>query len=405
MQNVSRYEDTVICTSNACARVLHTTCTKITESELTNLKVSGEIGIWKCNICETNSNPEASMSNKTTKEQVTPKIAPNVGTCNTIDDIISTKVKYALNYFTEEIITVLRNEVHKLVTHTSTLNAEICNFKCEINNLKDENINLKGEVINLKQVLSSLLADGNSFVQNAAKQNLHLATSEEQFRNNKKLFNKIETPKTINKDTPRNNTHGQKMDTTIKGMNYANSLRKPTAGTSPALNINRKNPSSSDNTTAIGINDNVGFETVKKLTVQHSKDNTREDNNINDNVYQIVSRKRRRSDSGTIGIAPAENTFSGIPKQAWLYIGRVNKGVETGDVQNYFKKKFPDINFTLENLNSKGSFASFKLGFDLTHLETVNRAEMWPAGTLIRRYRFSFFGKTGNRKEADLTMV
>ncbi|GJQ79907.1 hypothetical protein Trydic_g18351 [Trypoxylus dichotomus] len=87
------------------------------------------------------------------------------------------------------------------------------------------------------------------------------------------------------------------------------------------------------------------------------------------NEFRLVSDKSRRRNSEIIGTATVDDTFSGIPKGAWLYIGRVNRIVKTEDVQSYLKKKFPNIVFELENLNSKRSFESFKLGFDFSHLE------------------------------------
>ncbi|GJQ80071.1 hypothetical protein Trydic_g19355 [Trypoxylus dichotomus] len=118
------------------------------------------------------------------------------------------------------------------------------------------------------------------------------------------------------------------------------------------------------------------------------------------NKFRLVSHKSRCRNSETIGTATVDDTFSGIPKRAWLYIGRVNKTVKTENVQNYLKKKFPNIVFELENLNSEGSFESFKLGFNFSHLEIVNKAEMWPSGILLRR--FSFFRKRSSQEDANL---
>ncbi|GJQ77242.1 hypothetical protein Trydic_g20668 [Trypoxylus dichotomus] len=123
------------------------------------------------------------------------------------------------------------------------------------------------------------------------------------------------------------------------------------------------------------------------------------------NEFRLVSHKSRCRNSEAIGTATVDDTFSGIPKRAWLYIGRVNKTVKTEDVQNYLEKKFPNIVFELENLNSKGSFESFKLGFDFSHLEIVNKAEMWPSGILLRRSRFFSEKEQPRRCEFDLNLV
>ncbi|GJQ71035.1 hypothetical protein Trydic_g945 [Trypoxylus dichotomus] len=52
------------------------------------------------------------------------------------------------------------------------------------------------------------------------------------------------------------------------------------------------------------------------------------------NEFRLVPHKSRRRNSETIGTAPVNDTFSGIPKRAWLYIGRVNETVKMEDVQN-----------------------------------------------------------------------
>lgn len=118
--------------------------------------------------------------------------------------------------------------------------------------------------------------------------------------------------------------------------------------------------------------------------------------------FQRVSRRRRQRGPETIGTASGDSGFVGIPKKAWLYVGRVNKTVNKEDIKQYLSKKFSNVEFTIENLNSKGPFSSFRIGFDFQHLEMVNKPEVWPQEVRVRKFRF--FQRNLERRDHSPTL-
>ena len=57
---------------------------------------------------------------------------------------------------------------------------------------------------------------------------------------------------------------------------------------------------------------------------------------------------------------------------------------------DYLHASFPDDNFVIEKLNSKGDYSSFKIGAPIKLLEELSLGEFWPKGVHVRR--FNFFG-------------
>lgn len=92
----------------------------------------------------------------------------------------------------------------------------------------------------------------------------------------------------------------------------------------------------------------------------------------------VISKSRGQNDSiyGNIKTKTDYN-FEGLPKMAWIYIGRVKENTTEDSVLAYLRNKSPDIYFVCDKLESKGSYSSFKIGFNFKYLDTVMNSDYW----------------------------
>lgn len=73
-------------------------------------------------------------------------------------------------------------------------------------------------------------------------------------------------------------------------------------------------------------------------------------------------------------------------KRAWFHLGKIKSGTTETDVMSFIGKSFPDIEFVVEKLETKGLNCSFKLGVDFEHKEKVLDSTKWPKYATLRRY-------------------
>lgn len=87
--------------------------------------------------------------------------------------------------------------------------------------------------------------------------------------------------------------------------------------------------------------------------------------------------------------------FSSVEGRAWLHVGKVTLNTTSSQIRAHLSGKFPKEDFEIEALPKRDDARSlsFKVGARFSLLEDLNRPEIWPAGVLIRR--FKFFRKTG----------
>ncbi|KAK9688050.1 hypothetical protein QE152_g35821 [Popillia japonica] len=158
-QSVSRYDDSIICTAPLCAQSFHTKCVKISEELLVDLKTTGKVKTWRCDMCE--KPPQSAVQKKTALiEQMA--VSNNSDSLKNIEDITTSKIKQAINSITEEVINVLRAEINMLHSNNCNFSEEIAKLRSEISKLQLENCNLKNEITNLK--INSSLAIGDKSV-------------------------------------------------------------------------------------------------------------------------------------------------------------------------------------------------------------------------------------------------
>lgn len=84
------------------------------------------------------------------------------------------------------------------------------------------------------------------------------------------------------------------------------------------------------------------------------------------------------------------STFTGAPKRAWVYVGRVSESVQEVQVRDHLEEKFPGKNFAVEKLPSRigARSVAFRISADMSLLEDLYRPENWPLDVVVKRYRF-----------------
>jgi hypothetical protein len=75
-------------------------------------------------------------------------------------------------------------------------------------------------------------------------------------------------------------------------------------------------------------------------------------------------------------------------KFAWLYVGKLHPTTTQGRVVEHLESNGIVGKIVCEELETKGYFKAFKVGIPYENLEKVNTAEFWPAGVLVRQFRF-----------------
>jgi hypothetical protein len=75
-------------------------------------------------------------------------------------------------------------------------------------------------------------------------------------------------------------------------------------------------------------------------------------------------------------------------KFAWLYVGKLHPTTTQGGVVEHLERNGIVGKVECEVLETKGYFKAFKVGIPYENLGKVNTAEFWPAGVLVRQFRF-----------------
>ncbi|KAG8316591.1 hypothetical protein J6590_047732 [Homalodisca vitripennis] len=90
-----------------------------------------------------------------------------------------------------------------------------------------------------------------------------------------------------------------------------------------------------------------------------------------------------------IGTAEAK-TDCGLTgaKKAWFHIGKVSKNTEVKDVESFVTRTFPNIDFEIEKLDTKGLNNSFRIGVEYIHKDQIAQSSLWPKNITIKRFLF-----------------
>lgn len=91
------------------------------------------------------------------------------------------------------------------------------------------------------------------------------------------------------------------------------------------------------------------------------------------------------------GAALADSNFRSRPSKMWLFIGRVNEGVDKEAVVEYIRSKcsISDSDELIVNkLDTRGKSLAFQVGIDKQYYDQLTIGDFWPQGIIVKRYNF-----------------
>lgn len=97
----------------------------------------------------------------------------------------------------------------------------------------------------------------------------------------------------------------------------------------------------------------------------------------------LVNKKKR-----VITVGCGQNTMLTGVKRAWFHLGKVKKGTSKDSVDLFLKETFPDTDFEVEKLVTKGTTDSFRLGVDFSMKDKVIDNSLWPKNIVLKRFLF-----------------
>ena len=115
---------------------------------------------------------------------------------------------------------------------------------------------------------------------------------------------------------------------------------------------------------------------------------------INTNPWtEVAGRRRRRNqvpaDRPTVVIGTKnDDDLQAGDKTAWLYVGKLRQNTTKETVIRFLNKNGIDGDIKCEDLNSRGYHKAYKIGIPFQYLGNTNKPEFWPAGVIVRRFRF-----------------
>ena len=129
-----------------------------------------------------------------------------------------------------------------------------------------------------------------------------------------------------------------------------------------------------------------------------AEEGNREENDNEEEGNWIEARRRRRRRISSTIIGTKHNDDEDIQpasRNAWLYVGKLRSSTTEQGLKNYFQRNGIEREIECEMLNTRGTMKAFKVGIPFEYLNEVGKAEFWPAGIHVRRFRF-FRGQRQN---------
>lgn len=109
--------------------------------------------------------------------------------------------------------------------------------------------------------------------------------------------------------------------------------------------------------------------------------------------FQVVNnnrRKRKHRDVFIVGKGSdgSEGSLRPAERRTWIFVTRLHKDTTTDDVKSYLDKVCNVQCEKLTSLRNSDRVASFKVSAPLRFQDDLMRAELWPEGVRVCRYRF-----------------
>ena len=87
-----------------------------------------------------------------------------------------------------------------------------------------------------------------------------------------------------------------------------------------------------------------------------------------------------------------DNILTAADKRAWIYVGRTNLSTTAANLKKYLTDKLNSQDVSVDELEANNvtvkTSRSFKVGVKYDYLECLEKPEFWPAGIIVRKFRF-----------------
>lgn len=372
-KRISRFDDYITCTGQ-CATSYHVSCAGLSVELLEGLKFSGDIKSWVCRVCTGVPNLQPVVDMPTEPVLSEQSLECLNGPANrSVEDVITMKVKYAINAISDEVISLLKKEINNLRRHNcsledtiGTLKTEMFSLNTEICSLKEETVRLRGCVIPstdgpvVSQILSKVNTMKTSNNKKALSENIHnkkdthecIATSEKK-RNARKPTDSVLT------------SSAKKTYASVSSYSSDNVVVVMDTSIAPASSSATKDTKYAESASGVAVED--GFQLV-----------TNKNKNKN----------KKSLNKGKVTVGAALNTnIKAIVNYSYLHISKLDKNTTIEDIEEYLKSlKFSD--FKCDKLVSKRPdiYSSFRVGVPPHLLDRLKNPETWPLGTFINRF-------------------
>ncbi|PSN33085.1 hypothetical protein C0J52_21442 [Blattella germanica] len=108
----------------------------------------------------------------------------------------------------------------------------------------------------------------------------------------------------------------------------------------------------------------------------------------------ITVGRNPRKNNQIIGTSQdTENMLEAAVKRAWLYIGSLKPSTQTNTVTQFLQRRGINGDILCKEVNMMGRNNAFKLGIDFNYLETTQKPDFWPRGTIVQCFRFPISGR------------
>ena len=100
--------------------------------------------------------------------------------------------------------------------------------------------------------------------------------------------------------------------------------------------------------------------------------------------------RHQRGQSKTLtGTGASDEDLRAAGRTAWLYVGRLRQETTPEAVKRFLDRKGVTGDIVCEELTTLGRNKSYKIGIPFSFLDTTTDRDFWPAGIVVRRFRFS----------------
>lgn len=345
-------DDALVCSE--CLSSYHLDCASVAIEDFCKMREDLVLESWKCKSC-------ADITSKESESQCDPKLQPAVDGLSCRDPVLS-REQVSCGSCLCLNCPVLKKELDKLVELIKLQSAELTAMRREFN-------------VRLFDIKAQL--DNKNYTKSKPSERRASGSAELEIVGNSNKTEGNNRPQKSNSTT--DNSHVYK-----KGKQTS---EKSAVGTTYHKTV---------------INEQVNELGLPSAVADSELAITNRTEAKADSEFKLVERRRHRKTQLTVGTDEARGGFSGIPKYAWLYIGRAQSGTTPDNVRTHLETKCPGIDFKVETLRSDDRSCSFKVGFDMGKLDRVTGSDIWPRNIIVRRFfRSAASENKGERRKSE----